>query len=651
GLIAWRYLRASRKANQNRFISFFSMLSIGGIALGVAALIVVLSVMNGFQKEVRDRMLAVIAHAEVYPMNQGPMENWPTVLQSTLKLPYVKGAAPFTQAQAMMVREDVVRGVVLKGISPAHEGLVSDLPKQIIEGDLKNLQTGSFGIALGEQLAKVLMVTVGDKVTVMLPEGSITPAGMVPRLKNMTVVAIFRAGHYEFDSSWGFMAIDDLNKMLRIDAPSGIRLKFDKMLEAPQLAKQTMQTLGPNYWVQDWSVQNRTWFAAVKTEKRMMFLILLMIIAVAMFNLVSSLVMTVTEKQGDIAIMRSMGTSSGSIMKIFMTQGFLIGLLGIGFGLLFGCLIAVNVGRIVKFVEMVLGISFLPQQIYFISEMPSELRFDDVSIIVVVALSLPLFPAVKRHKLTQLRPYDMNNLSSQPVSYTTTQNLALLTLSARQVSKKFINSTGEVLTILDQVSLAVAPGELVAIIGASGSGKSTLMHILGGLDDPDQGEICIAGVDLARTHGKSRDALRNEKIGFIYQFHHLLPEFTAQENVAMPLWIRGIPKSQGLAMARDALNSVGLLSRLEHVPASLSGGERQRVAIARSLVTEPTCILADEPTGNLDQANAEKVMTLMFKETRERKMSLVLVTHDTAIASRCDTVYRLVGGQLERVHV
>jgi len=395
-LVGIRYTRAGKRSGRNSFISFISLISMTGIALGVAALIVVLSVMNGFQKEVRDRMLSVLSHIEVFDAS-GAMQDWQAVARQSFQNKEVIGAAPYVAAQAMMTRDDVVRGVVIRGVLPQEEPKVSDVAGQIKEGSFNALKAGEFNIVLGGELARSLRVGLGDKVTLIAPQGQVTPAGVLPRLKQFTVVGIFEAGHYEFDSSLAFIQLDDAEKMFRMDAPSGVRLRLKDMLQAPQVAAQLANTLTGNLYLRDWSQQNSNWFAAVKTEKRMMFIILTLIIAVAAFNLVSTLVMTVTEKQADIAILRTLGASPASIMKIFVIQGALVGLIGTALGVGFGVLVALNIDVIVPGIEHLLHVQFLPKSVYVISELPSDLIWSDVwtigALSVVLAFLATLYPS------------------------------------------------------------------------------------------------------------------------------------------------------------------------------------------------------------------------------------------------------------------
>ena len=395
-LVGLRYTRSGKRSGRNSFISFISLISMAGIALGVAALIVVLSVMNGFQKEVRDRMLSVLAHVEVFDP-AGSMPDWRHTAEEALRHPEVKGAAPFVFGQAMVARDDKLRGVAVRGVLPQEEPKVSDVSRQIKQGSFDDLKAGEFNIVIGSEMARILRLQLGDKVALISPQGQVTPTGVIPRVKQFTIVGIFEAGHFEFDSSMAFIHLDDAQKMFQLDAPSGLRLRLDDMQRAPAVAQELAGTLTGNVFIRDWSKQNRTWFAAVQTEKKMMFIILMLIIAVAAFNLVSTLVMTVTEKQADIAILRTLGASPGSIMKIFVIQGAVAGLLGTAVGVALGVAIALNIDVIVPFIEHLLGMQFLPKEIYVISKMPSDLRWSDVGVIggcsILLAFLATIYPS------------------------------------------------------------------------------------------------------------------------------------------------------------------------------------------------------------------------------------------------------------------
>ena len=383
-MIGLRYTRAKRR---NHFISFISLISMLGIALGVTALIVVLSVMNGFQKEVTDRMLSVLAHVEVFD-NSGSMPDWRAEAAQAFKNPAVKGAAPFVETQGMLLRDDALRPAIVRGVLPEEEPNVSDVAGQTRMGSFKALQPGTFNIVLGIELARALRVNLGEKVTLMLAQGQVTPAGVLPRMRSFTVSGIFQAGHNEFDAGLAFINIEDGQRLLRLDGPSGLRLRLADMNQAPQVAAELKKSMPGDLWLRDWSKLNANWFAAVQTEKRMMFIILTLIIAVAAFNLVSTLVMTVTDKQADIAILRTLGASPRSIMKIFMIQGALVGILGTMLGVGGGVLVAMNIDVIVPFIEHLLGVQFLSKDIYFISTVPSDLRWPDVTKIGVLAVIL-----------------------------------------------------------------------------------------------------------------------------------------------------------------------------------------------------------------------------------------------------------------------
>src|SRR5438067_4162380 len=395
-LVGLRYTRAGKRSSRNSFISFISLISVSGIALGVAALIVVLSVMNGFQKEVTDRMLSVLAHIEVFDA-RGSMPNWREAEQQAFQNPQVRGAAPFVETQGLLVREDTMKPAVIRGILPSEEHKVSDVAKQMRQGSIETLRPGEFNIVLGYQLAGQLGVGVGDKVNMLLAQGQTTPAGMVPRSRVFTVSGIFEAGHYEFDSALAFVNIEDAEKMVRIDAPSGLRLRIADMNQAPLVADQLKRSMTGDLYLRDWSKLNANWFAAVQTEKRMMFIILTLIVAVAAFNLVSTLVMTVTDKQADIAILRTLGASPRSIMKIFMIQGALVGIMGTFAGVALGVLVALNVDVIVPFIEHLLHVQFLSKEVYVIAEIPSDLRWPDVfkigGVSVLLAFLATIYPS------------------------------------------------------------------------------------------------------------------------------------------------------------------------------------------------------------------------------------------------------------------
>jgi len=391
--IGWRYTRAGRSARRNGFISFISGVSVLGITLGVAALIIVLSVMNGFQKEVRDRMLSVIAHVELHDRWGGALLNWEQLAERARQQPQVLGAAPFVPAQALIARGEDMRGAMVRGIEPTAEADVTPMAAAMREV-FARLEPGGWGVLIGGELARNLGVREGDSITLVAPSGQVTPAGVVPRLKQVTVKGVFQAGHYEYDSGLVLMHVEDAARLFRTGGPTAVQLKLRDAQQARAVAQQLAVDLGPEVLVRDWTQTNRNWFDAVQIEKRMMFIILTLIVAVAAFNLVSTLVMTVTDKQADIAILRTLGASPGSIMGIFMVQGALSGVLGTLGGLALGLLVAFNVDVIVPFIERLLGVDFLPGSIYFISTMPSDPQWSDIIPIGVISLVLALLATV-----------------------------------------------------------------------------------------------------------------------------------------------------------------------------------------------------------------------------------------------------------------
>jgi len=385
--LGWRYTRAGRAARRNGFISFISGASMLGIALGVAALIIVLSVMNGFQKDVRDRMLSVVSHIEIHAPQGNALPDLQRTLTEARSHHDVIGAAPFIASQALLARGDDMKGALVRGIDPELEGQVTELAAENAQA-VQALTAGSFAVVLGSELAHQLGVQMGDKVTLISPSGQLTPAGVVPRLKQMTVAGIFSSGHYEYDATLVLLHHADAARIFRLAGPGGVRLKLRDLHAAPRVTRQLAQILSDRLFIRDWTQQNKTWFAAVQVEKRMMSIILTLIVAVAAFNLVSTLVMTVQDKRADIAILRTLGASPRSIMGVFVVQGATVGLLGTLGGLLLGLGIAFHIDTIVPALEQLLGVAFLPQDIYLISRMPSDPQMGDIVPIALISLLL-----------------------------------------------------------------------------------------------------------------------------------------------------------------------------------------------------------------------------------------------------------------------
>lgn len=385
--IGLRYLRAKRR---NSFISFISLISIVGIALGVAALIIVLSVMNGFQTEIRGRILGVASHIEITGLNNA-LHDWPLALQAAQRDKRVVAAAPYVTAQGLLSTGGTVRGVMVRGIDPAQEAKVVSIGDKMLTGALTDLHAGEWGMVLGVELARQLGVGRGDKVTLITPQGQITPAGMLPRLKQFTVVGVFKVDMFEYDASLAMIQQRDAQTLFRLgDSVSGVRLKLQDLLAAPAVKQALVQQLPPSMYIADWTEQHANYFRAVQIEKRMMFIILTLIVAVAAFNLVSTLVMTVTDKQADIAILRTLGASPRSIMAIFMVQGTLSGVIGTLAGVASGVLVALNLGDIVSSAEHALGVKILSSEVYLIDRLPSDVVAGDVLTITLISLLLAL---------------------------------------------------------------------------------------------------------------------------------------------------------------------------------------------------------------------------------------------------------------------
>ena len=406
-LIGWRYVRAGRAGRRNAFISFISLVAMLGIALGVAALIIVLSVMNGFQREVSDRMLTAIPHIQLTDENGDAISDWAALAKKAKALePGIVAAAPYTETQSLLARGDGMRGAVVRGVDPAEEGNITELAASLKrEGLLAKLQPGSWNIVLGAELARTLGVAVGDQVTVIAPGAQVSPAGSIPRLKSFNVVGVFSVGHYEYDSGLALAALDDTARLYRTGGPTGVQLKLADVHDARATARRLADALGAQILVQDWTRTNATWFDAVQIEKTMMFIILTMIVFVAAFNLLSTLVMTVTDKQADIAILRTLGARPRSVLLIFVVQGAAAGIVGTLGGVVFGLLVAYNIPVIVPFIEHLLHQSFLPASVYLIDHMPSDPDLSDVAKIAAWSMLFALlFTVYPSWRASQVRP-------------------------------------------------------------------------------------------------------------------------------------------------------------------------------------------------------------------------------------------------------
>ena len=389
--IGLRYLRTKRR---NGFLSLITVISALGIALGVAALITVLSVMNGFQSELRDRILGVTSHVTVTGY-QGLQDDWRDVVAHAEERPGVAAGAPYVRQQGMVTQSGTVSGVMVRGILPDWEGGVSDVVTNMVRGDLADLEADGYGLIIGKALANNMGLDVGDAITLVAPSGQVTPAGMLPRLKRFTVAGVFDAGMYEYNSGLVYAHLADVQKLYRLgDEISGVRLRLREPMQAPTVADSLRESLGGAYFVRDWTQRNRNFFRALQTEKTAMFVILFLIVMVAAFNIVSSLVMLVNEKRGDIAILRTLGASPGNVTTIFMIQGSIIGLFGVLLGGVGGVTLALNAETLVAWLEQVFQTQFLPSEVYSVSRLPSELHWDDVAWIIGAGLAMSFIATI-----------------------------------------------------------------------------------------------------------------------------------------------------------------------------------------------------------------------------------------------------------------
>ena len=393
--IGLRYVQAKRR---NHFISFISLTSMLGVGLGVMALITVLSVMNGFEKELTERILGMASHATVEQRGNS-LQDWKTLAAEIAHHPGIVGVAPYIQAEGMLTHAKSVNGTIIRGILPAEEPKVSVIAEKMVMGEFANLVAGEFDIILGKELATALGVTVGDKVTLVAPQANVTPVGILPRLKRFTVSGIFKIGMHEFDSALALIHMDDAMRLFRKEGPTGLRLKTDNIFSAPRISRNIVDQLSGYFWVKDWTQRHANFFKALKTEKTVMFFILILIVAVAAFNIISTLVMTVTDKQADIAVLRTIGISPKSIMGIFMIQGTLIGVVGILFGMVSGIVLSLNIETMISKIEKLLGVDLLSPEIYYVSEIPSDLRWGDVTTVGIISLIFcmlaTIYPALK----------------------------------------------------------------------------------------------------------------------------------------------------------------------------------------------------------------------------------------------------------------
>lgn len=389
--IGLRYLRAKRR---NHFISVISLISMLGIGVGVMALITVLSVMNGFEEELRSRILSMTSHATVSGANQ-QLHDWENVISQSIEHPDVLGAAPYVEAEGMLSNAGELSGAAIRGVLPEEEAKVSDIGAKMVRGRLEDLESGEYRIVLGRHLAYALGAQVGDKVVLLISEGNVTPAGIVPRMRRFTVSGIFDVGMYEYDRTLAIIHMDDARRLFNLDdRVTGVRLRLVDMFESRRIVRELVDHLDGTYYLRDWTRQHANFFRAIATEKTVMFVILTLIVGVAAFNIISTLVMVVTDKQADIAILRTLGASPGSIMAMFMVQGTFIGVLGTAIGVTLGVLLSLNVENIIPALESLLQTDLLPDDVYYISDLPSRMEVSDVVTVALTAFSLSVLAGI-----------------------------------------------------------------------------------------------------------------------------------------------------------------------------------------------------------------------------------------------------------------
>ena len=398
--VGLRYTRAKRR---NHFISFISLTSMIGIALGVTALITVISVMNGFERELRERILGVASHATISGFDRA-LEDWESLAGTAVAHPEVVGVAPFVESQGMLTHAGQVRGVMIRGVLPSREPAVSEIGRYLVEGELESLAPGRFNVLMGRDLARRLGADVGTRVTLVAPQARITPAGVLPRMRRFTVSGLFEAGHAQYDTSLAVVHVEDAQRVFRLgQGISGLRVKLADMFDAPRVSRELARSFGGRYWLRNWTQYHANFFRALKIERTVMFVILTLIVAVAAFNLVSTLVMVVTDKESDIAILRTLGAGQSSILAIFVVQGTLIGIAGTIAGVAGGVALATHVETLVPAIESFFDVKFLSPDIYYISAVPSEMRWRDVAAVGAVAFVMcvlaTIYPAWKASRV------------------------------------------------------------------------------------------------------------------------------------------------------------------------------------------------------------------------------------------------------------
>ena len=644
--IAGRYLRSSRR---EAFISVIAGFSFIGIMLGVATLIIVMAVMNGFRAELINKILGLNGHIVLQAMDT-KLTDYAGVAQRVAAVPGVKSAIPLVEGQALASGQNTSSGVLVRGIRQQDLPTVSGIYNNVRLGTLDNFDQ-SGGVAIGTRLATQLGLSIGDKLTIVTPRGSVTPLGVTPRIKAYPVVAIFEIGMSEYDSTFVIMPFSEAQLYFNMgDEASAVEIYLTNPDMVNTLRPAIERAADRQVLITDWRERNATFFSALEVERNVMFLILTLIVLVAALNIISGLTMLVKDKGHDIAILRTMGATRGAILRVFFITGASIGTVGTLAGLLLGVVSEPQhrVDPPVPFAtdadRIVLAGALFPEQ----AARPDGRARDGHRghhgarpVVPGDALSGVAGGAARSRRRVALRMNAPPPRRDGPPGKRAPRPV----LRLFGVHLHYREGAGK-LTVLDGADLLVHPGEMVALVAPSGAGKSTLLHIAGLLERPNGGEVVIAGRATGKLADRDRTALRRLFIGFVYQFHHLMPEFTAVENVMMPQLIRGIDRNEARRRALQLLAYMRVRDRADHRPGELSGGEQQRVAIARAVANAPRLLLADEPTGNLDPKTADFVFENLTRLVRASKLAALIATHNHELAARMDRRITLIGGKV-----
>ena len=643
-MLSLRYLRARRKEG---FISVIAGFSFLGIMLGVATLIIVMAVMNGFRQELLTKILGLNGHLLIQPL-ESPLTDWEAVADRVSKIDGIKLAAPIVEGQALASSPFNASGVLVRGIRAVDLTKLSSIAKNIKQGTLDGFDQGQ-GLAIGSRLAEQLSVRAGDNLTLVAPRGAVTPMGTTPRIKAYKIAAVFEIGMSEYDAAFVFMPLVEAQAYFnRTGDVTAIEVYTDDPDHIDGFRKAVTEAAARPIYMIDWRQRNATFFNALQVERNVMFLILTLIVLVAALNIVSGLIMLVKDKGSDIAILRTMGATQGAIMRIFLITGASIGVVGTVVGFLLGTLICLNIEfdpalSVVadQYGTVLAGALFPVETARRHERQGNHRRRRDGARAVALgdALSVVAGGAARSGRSAALRVIDQAAMDDT----TTISEAATSTAGKEEYPLVFLHGISRqfhqgdaTLDILKSAELAVWAGQSVALVAPSGAGKSTLLHIAGLLEHPDAGEVYIDGAPTTSLSDIQRTRIRRNDIGFVYQFHHLLPEFSAIENVMLPQMVRGLGWKAAGERADELLSYLGLKDRLNHRPAELSGGEQQRVAIARAVANAPRILLADEPTGNLDVRTAEHVFGALSQLVRASGLAAVIATHNLEIAARMD---------------